>query len=66
MVFWEHITELFWGLSDIEGTYVVFNLIAEDVWGSEDELTGALIGEVEIYDWLCLWIPPMSFPIITF
>ena len=35
-------------LSLAEGTDVVVNLIAENVWGPEDELTGALIGNVEI------------------
>ena len=42
MVFWEHKTELFWCFSVIEGTDVVVNWIAEDVWDYEDELTGAL------------------------
>ena len=41
-------------LSVIEGTYVVVTLIAENVWGSGDELTGALIEKVESWDWLCL------------
>ena len=42
MVFWEYNTELFWCLSVAKGTAVVDNSIAEDVWDSEDELTGAL------------------------
>ena len=54
IVFWEHKTEFFWYLSVIEGTDIVVNLIEVDVWYSEDELTGALIGEVESCDWLCL------------
>ena len=33
-----------------EGTYVVVNLIADDIWGSEDELTGTLSDEVESWD----------------
>ena len=38
----------------IEGTDVVINLIAVNIWGSEDELTGALIDEVESWDWIYL------------
>ena len=41
-------------LSVTEGIYVVFNSIADDVWGSEDELTGALSDKVESWDWLYL------------
>ena len=41
-------------MSVIEGTDVVVNLIAEDVWDPEDELTGALIYEVDIWDILRL------------
>ena len=33
---------IFGCLSVAEGTYIVVNLIADDVYGSEDELTGAL------------------------
>ena len=44
---WEYKTELFWCLSVAEGTYVVVNSIAEDVWDSEDELTGALSDNIE-------------------
>ena len=33
---------MFWFLSVTEGTDVVVNYIADDVWGSEDELTGVL------------------------
>ena len=40
-------------MSAAEGTDVVVNSISEDVWGSEDELTGALSDEVES-SWLCL------------
>ena len=36
-------------LSPTEGTDVVVISTADDVWGSEDELTGALIDEVEIW-----------------
>ena len=43
MVFWEHKTELFWCFYVIEVTDVIVDLISEDVWDSEDELTGALI-----------------------
>ena len=42
MVFWEYKTELFWCLSLAEGKDDVVISIAEDVWDSEDELTGAL------------------------
>ena len=52
MVFWEYKTELFWFLSLTEGIDVVVDSIAHDVWGSEDELTGALNDEVDIWDWL--------------
>ena len=54
MVFWEYKTELFWFLSLTEGTDVVVDLIADDVWVSEDELTGALSDKVYIWDWLYL------------
>ena len=43
VVFWEHKTDFFWYLSDIEVTDVVVDLIVGDVWGSEDELTGAYL-----------------------
>ena len=33
---------MFWFLSVTEGTDVVVNYITDDVWGSEDELTGVL------------------------
>ena len=46
MVFWEYKT-CFLCLSVAEGTDVVVNLIADDVWGSEDELTGALSDKFE-------------------
>ena len=42
MVFWEYKTGLFWFFSVTEGTGVVVNLIADDVWGYEDEITGSL------------------------
>ena len=41
-------------MSVIEGTDVFVNLIAGDVLDYEDELTGALIDKVDIWDWLCL------------
>ena len=50
IVFWEHKSQFFWCLSVIEGIDVVVNLIAEDVWFSEDELTGALIDKFECWD----------------
>ena len=50
MVVWEYRTELFWFFSPTEVTYVVGNLIAYDVWGSEDELTGALSKKIESWD----------------
>ena len=50
MVFWEYITDLFLFLPVIEGTDVVVNLIADDVWGSEDEKTGVLSDKFEIWD----------------
>ena len=52
--FGEHKTELFSCFSVIEGTYVVVNSIAEKFWCFEDELTNALIDEVEICDLPCL------------
>ena len=33
-----------------EGIGVVFNSIADDVWGSEDEIPGALSDKVESWD----------------
>ena len=50
MVFWEYKTELFLCLSVAEGTDVVVNLVADDVWGYKDELIGALSDEVESWD----------------
>ena len=41
-------------MSASEGTDVVVNSTAEDVWSSEDELTGALSEKFESWDWLCL------------
>ena len=46
MEFWEHKTKLFFFLSLIEGTDVVVNLIYDDIWEAEDELTGALNDQV--------------------
>ena len=37
-----------------DGTGVVVDLVADDVWGYEDELTGKLSDKVESWDWLCL------------
>ena len=54
MLFLEYITWLFWFLSVTEGIDVVVHSIAGDVWGYEDELTGALSDEVDSLDWLCL------------
>ena len=62
MVFWEYKTELFWFFSATEGTDVVVNLMDDDVWGYEDELTGVLSENVGSWDWLSLQIRPMSFP----
>ena len=41
---------VFWCLSVTEETDVVVNPIADDVWGSEDELTGVLSDKVESRD----------------
>ena len=38
-------------MSLIEDIDVVVNLIADDVWGYEDDLTGALSDEVNSWDW---------------
>ena len=46
-----------------EGTDVVVNSIAKDVLYSENELTGALSDKIESWDWLCLLILPLYFPI---
>ena len=54
MAFWEHKTELFWFLSLLEGTEVVFNSIDDDVWEYEYEKMGALNDGVDIWDWPCL------------
>ena len=47
MVFWEYKIDFFSWLSVAEGTGVVVNSIYEDVWDSEDELTGNLSDKVE-------------------
>ena len=36
-----------------KGTEVVVNSVADDVWGYEDKLTGALSDKVESWYWLC-------------
>ena len=41
-------------MSVAEGTDVVVNSIAEDVLGYEDELTGVLSDNVEIWYWIWL------------
>ena len=41
-------------LSTTEGTDVVVNSIADDVWGTEYELTGALSDKFDNWDWLYL------------
>ena len=53
IVFWEYKTELFWCFYVAEETDIVDNSIADDVWGSEDELTGVLSDKVESWYWLC-------------
>ena len=50
IVFWEYKTELSWFFSPTEGKGVVVDLMADNVWGSEDELTGALSDKVESWD----------------
>ena len=40
-------------MSVVEGTDVVVDSIAEDVWGSENEQTSALSDKVESWYWLC-------------
>ena len=47
MVFWEYKTKLLWLSYLTKGTDVVVNSLSDDVWGSEDELTGALSEKVE-------------------
>ena len=49
-------------LSVAEGADVVVNLLAENVWDSEDELPGALSDEVKNWYLLCLYICPMYLP----
>ena len=51
-----------WFFYLIEGIDAVVDFIADDAWGYEDELTSALSEEVEIWDWLYLWIHPRSLP----
>ena len=51
MVFWEYKTDCFWFLSWTEGIDVVVHSMADDVWGSEDELTGTLGDEMESWYW---------------
>ena len=43
---------MFLFLSLTVGTDVVVDLIADDVWGYEDELTGALSDKVDSWGWL--------------
>ena len=50
VVFWEHNTDFFDVFSVIEGTDIVANLIAENIWGSEYEITVALIDSVKSWD----------------
>ena len=50
MVFWEYKTELFLFLSVTEGTDVVVDLIAINVWEYENELSSSLSDEVKIFD----------------
>ena len=47
MEFLEYRTDLFCCLSLTEGTDVVINLIDDNVWEDEDELTGVLNEKVE-------------------
>ena len=54
MEFSEHKTELLCFLSLTRGTQVAVKSIDDDVWESKDEITGALIDRVDIWDWLCL------------
>ena len=54
MEFLEHKTELVCYLYLTEGTEVIFNSIDDDVWAAKYERTGALIYEVESWDWICL------------
>ena len=62
MVFWELKTWLFLFFSLTEGTDVVVNSIADDVWGYQDELIGALSDKVESWDELYLKIRWMFLP----
>ena len=50
MVFWEHKTDFYYYCLLQKGTDVVVNSIAEDVWDSKYEVTGALIDKVESWD----------------
>ena len=50
MVFLEYKTEFCWFFFVTEGTDVVVNSIADYVWGSKYELTGALSDDVESWD----------------
>ena len=55
-------TRLFWFLSLTEGIEIVVNSIADDVWGSEYELTGAQSEKVESWYLIYLKNCPMSLP----
>ena len=50
MVFWEYKTELFLFLYLTEGTGVVVDSIADDVWEYEDELMRGLSDQFESWD----------------
>ena len=49
-------------MSVAEGKDVVVNSIADDVWGSEYEVTVVLIDKFDSWYWLYFSIPPMSIP----
>ena len=52
-------------LSITEETEVIFNSMDDDVEEAEDEITGALIDGVYIWDRLCLYIYPISLPMMN-
>ena len=51
-------------LSSWDEMDVRVKLLADDVWAAEDDTTGSLSIEVDIFDWLYLKERPISLPMV--
>ena len=51
-------------LSSLDDMDVPFELLAYNVWAAEDDKTGFLSVEVDIFDWLHLKERPISLPMV--